>query len=288
MTATWDAWNRLVKLVDPDTSDTLAEFAYDGRNFRVVGKSFAGGTLDETRHYYFTDSWQCLEERIDSSTDPERQHVWGIRYIDDLVLRDRDTTGNGTLDERLYFLPDANWNVTAVVDDSGAVQERIEYTPYGWPQFLSPTFSTRSGSSFDVRYTYTSREWVNLNEYCASMPTRFVDNQGLFPWIPVGCAAACALYGYCKFGNPPPNPWMDMLCDAAAAGCLTCIVRVIKCIPRIPIPRGLPWPRRWWPPGAKPPPPRPTRPRPLRPPERLEDRIPLAHTPIFWGHVVFA
>jgi YD repeat-containing protein len=106
MTATWDAWNRLVKLVDPDTSDTLAEFAYDGRNFRIVGKSFDGGTLEETRHYYFTDSWQCLEERIDTSSDPERQHVWGIRYIDDLVLRDRDTTGNGTLDERLYFLPD--------------------------------------------------------------------------------------------------------------------------------------------------------------------------------------
>jgi RHS repeat-associated protein len=159
MTATWDAWNRLVRLVDPDTSDTLAEYSYDGRNFRIIGKSFAGGTLDETRHFFFTDSWQCLEERIDSSTDPERQHVWGIRYIDDLVLRDRDTTGNGTLDERLYFLPDANWNVTAVVDDSGAVQERIEYTAYGWPQFLSPTFGTRSGSSFDVRYTYTSRDW---------------------------------------------------------------------------------------------------------------------------------
>jgi hypothetical protein len=65
MTATWDAWNRLVKLVDPDTSDTLAEYAYDGRNFRIVGKSFDGGTLSETRHHYFTDSWQCVEERLD-------------------------------------------------------------------------------------------------------------------------------------------------------------------------------------------------------------------------------
>ncbi|MEZ6131598.1 MAG: hypothetical protein R3C59_23250 [Planctomycetaceae bacterium] len=34
-------------------------------------------------------------------------------HIDDLILRDRDTTGNGTLDERLYALTDANWNVTS-------------------------------------------------------------------------------------------------------------------------------------------------------------------------------
>jgi hypothetical protein len=34
MTAIWDAWNRLVKLVDHDTSHTLAEYSYDGRNWK--------------------------------------------------------------------------------------------------------------------------------------------------------------------------------------------------------------------------------------------------------------
>ncbi len=48
------------------------------------------------------------------SSNPNRQYVWGERYIDDLILRDRDTTGDGTLDERLYALQDANWNVVAV------------------------------------------------------------------------------------------------------------------------------------------------------------------------------
>jgi hypothetical protein len=90
---------------------------------------YSSGTLDKTIHHYFTDAWQCVEQRVDSSSDPERQHVWGLRYIDDLVLRDRDTTGNGTLDERLYAMADANWNVTGVVNTSGVVQERIEYTP---------------------------------------------------------------------------------------------------------------------------------------------------------------
>ena len=52
--------------------------------------SGAGGELDETRHFYYSDQWQVIEERVDSSTDPERQFAWGIRYVDDLVLRDRD------------------------------------------------------------------------------------------------------------------------------------------------------------------------------------------------------
>jgi RHS repeat-associated protein len=232
MTATWDSWNRLAKLVDPDTSDTLAEFAYDGRNFRVVGKSFTGGTLDETRHFFFTDSWQCLEERIDSSTDPERQHVWGVRYIDDLVLRDRDTTGNGTLDERLYFLPDANWNVTAVVDESGAVQERIEYTPYGWPQFLSPTFGTRTVSSFDVRYTYTSREWEGV------VGIYYFRNRWYAPTLGVFCSrdpigyegSKWSLYEYVGSHpfiatDPEGQKWdcIACACCAGAAG-ITCAI----------------------------------------------------------------
>jgi RHS repeat-associated protein len=75
------------------------------------------------------------------------------------VLRDRDTTGNGTLDERLYAMSDANWNVTGVVDTSGVVQERIEYTPYGRPQFLAANFTPRSSSAFDWRTSYTGREW---------------------------------------------------------------------------------------------------------------------------------
>src|SRR5262249_13146584 len=41
------------------------------------------------RHYYYSDSWQVLEERIGPTDAPERQFVWGLRYLDDLVLRER-------------------------------------------------------------------------------------------------------------------------------------------------------------------------------------------------------
>lgn len=50
--ATYDAWNRLVKLVDG--ANTVAEYVYDGAKRRVVRKTYSGGTLDETRHFYHT------------------------------------------------------------------------------------------------------------------------------------------------------------------------------------------------------------------------------------------
>ena len=94
-TATYDAWNRLVKL--EDGSGTVAQYEYDGAKRRTVKKSYSGGVLSETRHFFYTEPsrWQVVEERVDSETDPDRQFVWGQRYIDDLVLRDRDTDADG-------------------------------------------------------------------------------------------------------------------------------------------------------------------------------------------------
>ncbi len=155
--AVYDAWNRLVKL--SDVSGTVQENEYDGRNFRVVRKDHSGGVLTETRHFYYTSAWQVLEERGDSSTSPNRQFVWALRYIDDLVLRERDTSGDGVLDERLYALQDGNWNVTAVCDANGDVQERYAYTAYGEPLFLSPGFVEQSGSSFGWEVLYGGDRW---------------------------------------------------------------------------------------------------------------------------------
>ncbi|QDU01709.1 tRNA3(Ser)-specific nuclease WapA precursor [Gimesia chilikensis] len=160
--ATYDAWNRLVKITDG--SDTVSEYEYDGRNFRITQKSYTSGVLSETRHFYYTDSWQTIEERIDSESSPERQYVWGLRYLDDLVLRDRDTTGDGTLDERLYALQDGNWNVTAICDENGDVQERYAYDSYGAPTFLTPSFSSRSNSSFDWDTLFTGYRWETASE----------------------------------------------------------------------------------------------------------------------------
>jgi hypothetical protein len=100
-------------------------YSYDGLDRRAVRTKYSGGVATETRHYYYSAAWQDIEERVGSSTNAERQAVWGLRYVDNLVLRDRDTTGSGTLNERLYGLQDPNWNITSVASTSGAVQERF-------------------------------------------------------------------------------------------------------------------------------------------------------------------
>jgi RHS repeat-associated protein len=208
-TATYDAWNRLVQLVDATSSQTVQQNQYDGRNFRTMILNYSGGTLSETRHSYFTDDWRCVEERVGTATTADRQFVWGGRYIDDLVLRDRGS-------ERLYALQDGNWNVTAIANSSGAIQERYVYAGYGTPLFLNSSFGFLSSSGYawetlfggyrfdtssgisQVRnrtYHPTLGTWcqrdpvgyaagdANLQRYVGSFPTNWSDPSGLRTWF---------------------------------------------------------------------------------------------------------
>jgi len=113
--AIYDAWNRLVQY--GDASGTWY-YRYDGLNRRVGKKSNLDGAT--WRHYYYNDQWQCLEERTENPVPPyglraypSHRYVWGLRYVDDLILRQRDVTSDGTIDETLYALQDANFNVVA-------------------------------------------------------------------------------------------------------------------------------------------------------------------------------
>src|SRR5262249_44801258 len=83
------------------------------------------------------------------------QYVWSPVYVDALIERD---TSSG---QRLYVQQDANWNVTAVVDTSGTVQERYAYDPYGKPTdgtgsagVLTPSWASRTNSLFSWVYLH--------------------------------------------------------------------------------------------------------------------------------------
>lgn len=80
--------------------------------------------------------------------------------MDQLVLRDRDTSdpANGTLDERLYALQDANWNVTALLNASGNALERYLCEPYGKITITDGSFKC-DASSFDNPYAFTGRRF---------------------------------------------------------------------------------------------------------------------------------
>jgi len=197
---TWDAWNRLVKIAEGE--NTVAEYAYDGL-FRRTKKITSGNT----RHFYYSDKWQIVEERLGSSTSADRQFLWGLLGIDDLLLRDRFTSGS----ERLYALHDT-MHVTAIANTSGTVQERYGYDAFGNTRVMDSSFNSRTSSNYDwetrfcgyrwdgesglyqVRYRYLHSglgRWLqndlseyegsdlNLYRYCGNEPVAHVDEMGL-------------------------------------------------------------------------------------------------------------
>src|SRR5260370_33037113 len=75
--------------------------------------------------------WNVVEERLNGASTADMQYVWSPVYVNALILRDRSTAHNGTLDERLWVQQDANWNVTAVINGSGTVPAGYAYEPHG-------------------------------------------------------------------------------------------------------------------------------------------------------------
>jgi RHS repeat-associated protein len=118
----------------PDDDDEyIAKYQYDGLGRRIV-RTDCTGASEVTYHDYYTPGWQLIEVRKDGKTDADvlKQYVWGLRYIDAPILRDRETdAGSDGLDERLYYTQDGNFNVTALVNPAGQVVERYSYDAYG-------------------------------------------------------------------------------------------------------------------------------------------------------------
>lgn len=74
-------------------------------------------------------------------TCPEREFVWGLRHLDDLVLRDRVTSQSSSssrqwTNERLYVLADV-FSTTAVVSTAGNFGARVSGDPLTTPRFAT-------------------------------------------------------------------------------------------------------------------------------------------------------
>lgn len=175
MVAVYDAWNRMVSLSVPAESGSssssssssssrggwmlLAQYQYDGRNFRIVKQTYSDGYVSETRDFYFTANWQDIEEQVGGTT--EDQYVWGIRYIDELICRDEDgssgsisgssssSSSSSSEPVRLYATQDANFNLTSISDTSGSVVERYLFDPYGNRTIMNSSWSIITSSDYE-------------------------------------------------------------------------------------------------------------------------------------------
>ena len=215
----WDAWNRIVEVKD-ESGTSVQKNAYDGLTRRITREVSSVVT-----HTYWSDRWKPLEDRTGSSTSAARSYLWGERpgHRDELVLRDRDTDGNGSLDERLYATMDY-FNGTAVLNTSGAVQERYAYSAFGVRRIMAADFSPRSTSShawdfgFQGQFRDAETGWSNYGfRFYVPLLGRWINRD------PIGEAGGDNLYNFVGNNSRNYNDWAGLLfgcggCDGKAKG----------------------------------------------------------------------
>ncbi len=150
---TYDAWNRLVKVENayPDDSasagyspgSVIATMDYDALGRRIT-KAITNSTYLNTTYHYYLDGQSVIQ--IDNySNQMLKQYVWGLQYIDELCQiginqdpKNADEENNHLLGSEenecefyYYAILDANFNVLGLINHTGRLVERYEYTPYG-------------------------------------------------------------------------------------------------------------------------------------------------------------
>jgi RHS repeat-associated protein len=212
----YDDGNRLVAVKNDSSGSpgsTLATYAYDGLHRRV--SKATGGHTDDS---YFDEQWRVLETRRDGDTDAREQFAWEQTYVDAPAVRFLDANTDGDVadagDDTLYYLTDANHNVTAVFDaGTQQVTERYMYDPYGKATIYAPDWSaTRSTSSVgnsilfagyvadaetgnylarNRYYQPTLARWISRD------PAGYVDGMSLYEYVgssPLGRTDSSGLY----------------------------------------------------------------------------------------------
>jgi RHS repeat-associated protein len=202
--AVYDAWNRLVGVYEDD-GDGVAELGtddvlvltneYDGQKRRVQ-KVVGADVIDQ----YFNQAWQLLETRVNSAANPQDQYVRDFRYIDTPAVRFYDAASDGTTDTPIYYITDANMNVTALTNAAGAIIERYLYDPYGQTTFLNAdgTIATVQESTTENTTLYAGYQYdqetglylarnryhhTTLGTWLTRDPLGFIDGMNVYAYV---------------------------------------------------------------------------------------------------------
>ena len=98
-------------------------------------------------------SWACSSGRDNhpDGVNSRSQEVWGLRYIDDAMVRllDKNLDGDSRDSGELFWQFNlcsvgAHFSTVAVIDKNAVLQERVSYTSYGvgthrWPHEVNNT-----------------------------------------------------------------------------------------------------------------------------------------------------
>ncbi len=182
----WDPFGRLrrINTRGPGQSLLVAEYKYNGHGFRISAHEdtdSSGGVTyqDKWFHYAYDEQWRIVGVYRENDTSPKEQYLYhaagedgrgASSYLDSVVLRDRDRNtvwtepGDGTLEERNYYLQNWRSDVVALVSATGAQIEQVRYSPYGTP-FGLPAGDCDGDGDCDSVDSAQVGTWITSSQY---------------------------------------------------------------------------------------------------------------------------
>jgi RHS repeat-associated protein len=160
----YDVFGRLVTLKKRSDDSVIAEYKYNGLNFRTGFKYAPSIASSQKMQYWhqYDERWRPIATYRESDSSAKEAFVYqnagiggrgGSSYIDSVILRDRDnTTGNllvssgpptmyvghyfagasdGSLEQRHFYCQNWRADVVVLTDSNGQPAEHVRYTAYG-------------------------------------------------------------------------------------------------------------------------------------------------------------
>ena len=180
----WDAFYRLRKVNDTGDQSLVAEYKYNGLNYRISRHedTDTDGDVDGNDKWFHTaydERWRGVATFRESDSDPKEQltsHNAGFSgygtgsYIDLVALRDKDANtawtaaSDGTLEQRVFYCQNWRADAVAVVAAGGKMLEWVKYSAYGVP-FGLPGGDTDSDGDCDATDVTQVQAIINASGY---------------------------------------------------------------------------------------------------------------------------
>jgi RHS repeat-associated protein len=185
-TYTWDAENRVTKILYADNSST--EFAYDAKSQRVKTlEKDSAGTITSEKRFIWCGGNQPAEERDSSNTVTIRYFSQGEQVLRSIAPADK-----------LFYAKDHLDSVRELTDSTGALRARYDYDLWG--------NRTKLSGDLDTVVSFTGHHWHSQSESLETMYRFYRPDLALWSSRdPIGEAGGINLYGYVE--NYPVNYW---------------------------------------------------------------------------------
>jgi len=201
----WDGLNRLTKIKVAGNDEAI--FIYDTNNQRVRKEydTDDDGDIDTDDDIiaYVWANGHVIEEYVnpaDAGYSLDRNYVHGNMFIDELILFEDSS------DDYHYYLQDFRYTVYALGDDTGTVEERYRFDPYGKRTVVTDDGSIDEHYGFTGRYhddsddtdlIYFRNRWLSpeIGRFISRDPLYFIDGLNFYTaWFGVLKTDA---FGYC-------------------------------------------------------------------------------------------